>query len=208
MTYRSHRIGGACAGALGIGLIMGIPKTPEEFGFAITLTGAALLGSLLPDIDHPNSKVSRRNPILAALVNLFLVIGKTITQMILLLCFWMSKKRKEQILKGFEHRGIFHTLLMGALVWLLLGLIPGTFGVVIQWGITLGYLSHLLMDMLTVSGVKLLYPIITHSFHYPIIRLHTNNQLHEMTAQAIFIVATVAILYFGRSYWGILANLF
>ena len=181
---------------------LGADASYEALGIGCLLIGSSLLGSLLPDIDHPQSKISKKNPILAALVNLILVIGKTITQLILLLCFWMSKKRKEQILRGFEHRGIFHTLLIAVLLYLCLALLPSYWGRAIQIGLVSGYISHLLMDMLTVSGVRILYPIITKSFHWPFIRLHTGNKAHEMIARIIFIVITILVLSFGAR-WGL-----
>lgn len=193
MQRRSHEVGGMCAAAITAAALVGGPHgTALDVGI---ITVSAIFGSILPDIDHPNSYVSRKNPILAAACNLFMVIGRTITQMILFLCFWISKKRKEAILKGFEHRGVFHTILMVALLYLLIGLIPLDIIPLIQIGICAGYLAHLLMDMLTVSGVRLLYPIITVPFHYPLIRLHTGNKAHEWAARIIFIIATVGILY-------------
>ena len=59
-----------------------------------------LLGSLLPDIDHPNSKISNKIPILPKILSIFI-----------------------------KHRGIFHTIflaiLIPGLVWLFIGHIYG-----------------------------------------------------------------------------------
>lgn len=194
MQYKSHKVGGICAGALTTAAIVGIPNTSDGILMTATLVTTAVIGSLCPDIDHPQSKISRRNPILSAMVNLFLVTGKTITNILLLPCFWINKSRKERILKGFEHRGIFHTLIMVLLLTLLIGLIRIPWIIPIQIAFAAGYLSHILMDMLTVSGVRFLYPIINHSFHIPFIRLHTGNMVHEYIARTIFIIVTVILI--------------
>jgi inner membrane protein len=56
----------------------------------------------------------------------------------------------------FSHRGFFHSIFAAVLVfgglWHMLGFIYG-------FGLFVGYLSHLLSDALTVSGVNFLHPI-------------------------------------------------
>ncbi len=56
----------------------------------------------------------------------------------------------------FGHRGFWHSLLAAALVYLLiLGVTSSTFAVLF----VAGYISHLLLDACTPSGVPFLYPI-------------------------------------------------
>lgn len=90
--------------------------------------GGIVLGSLLPDIDHPQSYLGRRLWFLSAPIN-----------------------------KLFGHRGITHSLLFTAILGIVTApwwaINPLFFG-----GILLGYFSHLLADMTTVSGIPLLYP--------------------------------------------------
>lgn len=56
----------------------------------------------------------------------------------------------------FSHRGFFHSIFAAVLVfaglWYWLGFIYG-------FGLFVGYLSHLLSDALTVSGVNFLHPL-------------------------------------------------
>ncbi len=96
--------------------------TPE------TVPGLALavLGSMLPDIDHPGSLVGRKLRVVS--VPLSLLVG---------------------------HRGITHSLLavlacLGLLAVMGLGWLAAP--------VAVGYLSHLLADALTPSGVPLLWP--------------------------------------------------
>jgi inner membrane protein len=99
--------------------------------------GGVMLGSLLPDIDHPQSYLGRRLWILSAPIN-----------------------------KLFGHRGFTHSLLslflLGTATAVWWANNPLFFG-----GLLLGYLSHLLGDMTTISGVPLLYPKKTRYKFFP-----------------------------------------
>ena len=86
------------------------------------------LGSLLPDIDKSNSKISQKIPVLPKII---------------------------QILT--THRGIFHTLFLAILLpGLLYFFVSQTYG----FALFAGYLSHLLIDGLTKSGINFLYPFL------------------------------------------------
>lgn len=90
--------------------------------------GGIALGSLLPDIDHPRSYLGSMFPFLSVPIS-----------------------------KLFGHRGFTHSLMATSILgiatayWWVSN--PLFFG-----GLLLGYLSHLLADMTTPSGVPLLYP--------------------------------------------------
>lgn len=125
MTGRSHLIIGLSTGLLVSTLVdLNIGKT-------IVFTAATGLGALLPDIDCPNSTISKRLPLISA--------------------FFTSIT---------THRSITHTpffwsiLLIG---WLALAP-PYTILAMGLFGIFLGGISHIFADALTVSGVPFLYP--------------------------------------------------
>jgi inner membrane protein len=65
----------------------------------------------------------------------------------------------------FSHRGFFHSIFAALLVfaglWYWLGFIYG-------FGLFIGYLSHLLSDALTVSGVNFLHPVATFKLRGPV----------------------------------------
>lgn len=86
-----------------------------------------ILGSILPDIDHPRSIVGSR-------------------------AWFISKS----ISRSFGHRGITHSFLGMALVFLPLHLfnLPDQYIV----SLMIGYLTHLFADWLTPAGIPLLYP--------------------------------------------------
>lgn len=101
----------------------------------VLMLGGGVLGSMLPDIDHPGSAFGRRVPFLSIPLSAI-----------------------------FGHRGITHSLIavvgMSALVWYSLHHLdwhPG-YSVPFVVGIAVGYLSHLAGDWMTNSGVPLLWP--------------------------------------------------
>ena len=88
--------------------------------------GVAVLGSLLPDIDHPQSWAGRKMRVISVLLSA--LVG---------------------------HRGVTHSALAILACGLLLGM-AGPHATAAP--LLVGYLSHLLADSLTPSGVPLLWP--------------------------------------------------
>jgi inner membrane protein len=115
--------------ALGAGIqYIGHIGSTNLFSIPSYYAGVAL-GSLLPDIDHPQSFLGRRIPIIPQL-----------------------------IYDVWGHRSITHSLL--ALTTL--GIATAStlhFSPYLLLGNFIGYLSHLLGDMLTKSGIPLFWPI-------------------------------------------------
>lgn len=107
---------------------------PSPFGTKLLLLGG-LLGSLLPDIDHPKSWLGRRIPFIS--IPLSALVG---------------------------HRGVTHSLiaLVATLLIALAGL--SHWGMALgKWsplvtGLCLGYASHLFGDWATPSGIPLMWP--------------------------------------------------
>jgi inner membrane protein len=116
------------------------------------LVPSALLTCLLPDIDHPKSLLGQR-------------------------LRWLS----HPIARAFGHRGFTHSLLaIAAGLWLFQINLPQSSPIppdVLQ-GLTLGYLSHIVADMLTPAGVPLLWPC-RWRFRLPILRSQKGNQLER-----------------------------
>ena len=92
---------------------------------------AAMIGGLMPDVDHPESSLGRRAPLLSLPLSAL-----------------------------FGHRGATHSMFaigllaaglqVAALVWPVIA--PAALGLII------GYVSHVLADVLTPSGVPLMWP--------------------------------------------------
>ncbi|PHM45726.1 hydrolase [Xenorhabdus mauleonii] len=137
--------------------------TPEiAQGDWLHMLPGVLLASLLPDIDHPSSTLGR----------LFRFISIPIAR----LC---------------GHRGFTHSLLA-----LIAGIILFQTEIPADWPIptdfihamVVGYISHLIADMLTPAGIPLLWPLRTR-FCIPILRGKERKKAERAIAVLLVVVA-------------------
>lgn len=171
MNHQAHKIAGVCAGTITATLLYhGDVHSATGFAAFAPLIAGGYFGSLLPDIDHPGSKIGRALYPIAWVVN-----------------------------KLFGHRGATHSLLALFLTSVLfvlpafllesvLALLYTQFAI----GVSVGFLSHLILDMSTKSGVPLLHPFSGKSFR--IARLTTGK--HDGLVSVLSISLTAATLYF------------
>ncbi len=92
----------------------------------------SLFSSLLPDIDHINSFIGNK-----------------------------FKNISYFIYKIFGHRTITHSLIILYLLYILIFNIKFLFyniSISIKYGVFIGYLSHILADMLTIKGINFFWP--------------------------------------------------
>lgn len=125
------------------------------------ITGG-LLTCLLPDIDHPKS-----------------VLGQRLK--------WLSLP----IAKIFGHRGFTHSLLAvitGVLLFTLYLPAQITIPLDALHAMAIGYLSHIVADMLTPAGVPLLWPW-RWRFRIPILSPAKGNQLERIVCVVVLIFA-------------------
>ena len=96
-------------------------------------TMAAAIGGLLPDLDHPESVLGRRVPFISA-----------------------------PLARTFGHRGMTHSLFAVSILLVALVVITTMYAWVgVSWlvpPLIVGYLSHILGDSMTPSGVPLFWP--------------------------------------------------
>lgn len=139
--------------------------TPEfAQGDWLHMVPGVLLGALLPDIDHPSSILGR----------LFRIISLPISK----LC---------------GHRGFTHSLI----AWLIL-LLSSYQWLPHYWDLPsdliqaflLGYMSHLVADMLTPSGVPFLWPLPTR-FCFPILRGKSSKRGERFIAVLLTVCAVL-----------------
>lgn len=146
-------------------LVHKLAITPEfAYGDWLHLLAGALLGALLPDIDHPRSYLGR----------LFRFISVPIYR----LC---------------GHRGFTHSLLAWLLIILFLTQLPNSYWLsdtLIQ-AFLLGYLSHLVGDMLTAKGIHFLWPSKI-SFCFPILG-NNSNQKAERSIAILLAICSILI---------------
>ncbi|AGJ61241.1 Inner membrane protein ydjM [Candidatus Moranella endobia PCVAL] len=123
------------------------------------ITGG-LITCLLPDIDHPKSLLGQR-------------------------LAWLSTP----IARLCGHRGFTHSLLASIASIILFTLPPQRFiPIDALHAMIIGYLSHILADMLTPTGVPLLWPC-HWRFRLPIVSPANNNQLERLLCIASLIFA-------------------
>lgn len=93
---------------------------PEAYIFLVCI------GSLLPDIDSPNSIINRK----------------------LKITRWASHM--------LTHRGFFHSIFPVIMIYVLLASVGWTTSAI---ALSLGYMSHIAIDALTVKGINIIHPI-------------------------------------------------
>jgi len=137
---KTHVVIGLTFAVYKLGALQTGQYTVPEYGAVLV---GLVIGSLLPDIDHPQSTISQFIPI----------VGRFIAA-------WT------------QHRGLFHSILGVILLFLTLAFgsgamvnISASYGLGTQLpryfsvGIIIGYVLHIIADMITTNGVKLLYPL-------------------------------------------------
>lgn len=118
MMFVSHLLFGMLAGILGCSFL--------RCDNVVVFASVSAFASMIPDLDHLNSKISRKLQPFAVILSLF------------------------------RHRGFVHSVFPPIMLYFLLL----SFDFYIAAAVFIGYLSHLLLDSLTVKGVRLLYPVV------------------------------------------------
>lgn len=139
MVYSHTLLGISCwAGAVYL-----VPKLP-----AVEIGGwvAVLIGSLLPDLDHPKSFLGRRLPFVSIPLSRWLG-HRGFTHSLLAALFFI-------ILSYFAFQMKPVTLRYTLSSWHLHGTLYPSWLI----ALSVGYLSHLMGDWLTVGGIPLLWP--------------------------------------------------
>ena len=85
-----------------------------------------LLGSILPDIDEKHSKINRWSGFFGLIIAFF-----------------------------FKHRGLFHSIVLHGLLFLILSV---AFQKYYAFALLSGYLAHIIGDGVTLAGVPIFYP--------------------------------------------------
>ncbi|MCC2631802.1 MAG: Membrane protein containing transrane [Patescibacteria group bacterium] len=183
MTGKTHQIIGITAGLSSFLLLAPLGYNPATFAAVLVVSS---VGSLLPDIDQPASKLWHSLPfgnIASEFVNPFL-----------------------------EHRNLTHSFLgFGLVSFLVLYLLSQA---PVYWGLSTdiilvaflsAYGSHLLADMVTVQGIPLFFPIQRMIGIPPRpfegIRIQTGEWFENVI---VFPVANAAFLTLIVSYWPII----
>lgn len=126
MNYKTHINGGI----LTVLYVVNAQVVKTTLLTSGILAGGIIVGSILPDIDHKNSFISKRNKIISRIIS---------------------------IIAG--HRKLFHAPLFYTAIYLITIMqIKSTLLLILVKGIFLGIMSHLILDIITLGGLPILYP--------------------------------------------------
>lgn len=164
MMGKTHILGGLLF-AEAVAASCSAPAIVDNIGVFV---GSAVVGSLLPDIDHPGAMISKQNR--------------------------LSKAVSYGVHAVAGHRGFTHTVMFAALVSILPLLIQdliGVLGIAVAAGLFTGCLSHLFMDTLNPTGVMWLFPVKSKYFHMMRIRTGSGGET------IVFLLLAVAVIGIG-----------
>lgn len=168
LNYITHSLGGVAVGMAVLGTT-GIGDPIQQ----TTIMGAAVLGALFPDIDHKQSWMGHKAPIVAEIVSGL-----------------------------FKHRGFLHTPVFIMAVWTVLTIgmqiwleSPDELYVALLFrnAFISGMLSHLILDILNIQGIMWLWPVSKKRQHILSIR---TGSLGETVA-----CAALGAVLFGLHYF-------
>ncbi|MGB9857047.1 MAG: metal-dependent hydrolase [Dictyoglomaceae bacterium] len=186
MTSKTHQSFGLMMGQVFYPNFINIIPLQNKFYWSIGFILGIMWGALIPDIDAPHSEFSQRlisQKKLSSFLSIFLsfLISIRIFNLIdpnnllyffgifILSFFILSSFLNIFIKKYFIHRGFAHTLwnlliiniflLFPQKIFLSLPLFASLIYNGFIWGINLGYLSHLIGDSLTFSGIRPFFPL-------------------------------------------------
>ncbi len=194
MTGKTHSAVGLATG-IGVVYLGGADSWID----VIATVAVSFVASLLPDIDAEESKIqsmllpemSRKGRIAiylgiaVLLFSLFAIVPNTPLWVLLLGIFF-------GIVPFAPHRTVTHSLVMV----LYLGWIVHQISPELMWPFVAGYLSHLITDALTVSGIPFFWPLSTKISLSKIgIRIKTGSMTDQWVGHVAFILFFLGILY-------------
>lgn len=166
MNGKTHKIGGATA-AMAVATVTrygGI--TYNNYLTLGIFVGAAVVGALIPDIDHKNSTISHESKVLSAIVRIF--------------C---------------KHRGFTHSIpFLGLTVFLtaLSSSIKFPYVSIAMGGLTVGIFSHMLLDFLNPKGIALFAPFSDKKYGIPLV---TTGSVGEIIVRGILVIMLAYFSY-------------
>lgn len=160
MNYKTHLNGGILAGLYIISSKM-INQPVVPMGIFL---GGAVIGSILPDIDHKNSYIGKK-----------------------------TKKVSRVINKLAGHRKLFHAPLIYLLLYSMgLGMDLRELLLIGMKGLFLGIFSHLLLDSFTLGGLPWFYPFSKKRFSLG--KIKTNGALEYIFCGGLICINILMIL--------------
>lgn len=163
MNGRTHLIAGICVGAITCTFL----KEPNFSNVSLIVMGSSF-GSLVPDIDEPNSRIGRKVQLLSSAT-------KSI----------------------FGHRGLTHTPFIVMLLLILFNFLYMKYSLDLGFmafysAFILGYISHLLLDFITPRGIMLAFPFSVKKFHF----IGLKSRYKDIICSLLIILLTASIMLY------------
>lgn len=146
---------------------------------SLLFLGAAMIGSLFPDLDSPKSIINQKNP------------------------------TRNIINKLFGHRGFIHSPIFIILLSFLLFFLTNKANITDIWvyGLAIGFISHIFLDMFNKAGIPLLYPLSKHHFHCGRIRTGSKKEI-PFVFIIFFVLLIIYLIWLNQTFSTHAANLF
>ena len=215
MTGKTHKFIGIAAGAA-LAYHGLTSDDPTSLFFLI----ACPIGAMIPDIDHDNSKLGRSRKSIMTVIstmfssfalvaiafylmdayrndNLLPAIGIVALILIPFLLFSILSRIKvvrKNLKFMLKHRGLMHTLILPALMFGAGFLVAEPTFRILLIGVNIGYITHILADLLTTHGCPILYPLTKKNIRFLNI---TTGSPAEYAAGIVLSVAVAVIFAFG-----------
>lgn len=219
MNGVQHKVVGTGAGIASAMIISANTADP----LSVLVAGAAIVGCMLPDIDHDRTKIGRKRKAVTTAGNTlfnialyggivlaiaaiwavtygFASAGVHITNLIVavigLIIVAIAKKiigNSKTFRWAAKHRGLMHTLFVPVILVVLY--FASSFGLwrYAMLGTVIGYLSHLFADMQTVEGCPVLFPLSKNNVR--IMKLNTKD------SKCTIVAYIDAALFIGLAYY-------
>lgn len=152
------------------GLIAG---AASSFVFPANPIATGIVGgisALIPDIDHPRATASQYAPIVSSL---------------------MSRLR---------HRGPTHSFLAVVIFSFLIAMIFYGVSISYFYAAIFGYLSHIILDMMTVEGAMILWPFSYRFFALPVFLIKTGSAVESWYRYGGILLFLILVTKYGQYY--------
>ena len=216
MTGKTHKFIGIIAGGAAAYYGMSVLNDPAHMFYLI----AVPVGAMIADIDHDNSKLGRsRKNIMAAVSTLFgslaivaisfflvdayandrLNSAIPIVLMVSLPFLILISLSKIDFVKNnlkfmVKHRGLMHTLIIPGFLFAATYFIKEPTFKILVVGLTMGYSTHILADLLTSRGCPIFFPFTKKYFNFMSIKTGSSG---EYIAGAVISAGIIALFWFG-----------
>ena len=167
----------------------------------------AVVGSLVPDLDHRDGKLSHSlGPITWALCRIVVWASKGL---------FLATRGPRDFAHSNGHRGITHTPLFAAVVavatW---ALVPAPYAVPVAAGLLVGVLAHQIGDACTDSGIPALYPIMVRGRRWGHVgllpepmRFKTGHAVESVVLVGVLAACVGVVVLYAWLGWPVVAEL-